>query len=281
MEGTSNMNMIQATIEKQLEEENLEEVEILDFNPLQVYFGEKYVVNEYISISQPTIQDYIDYGEDNILDVLRPFITNTTGCRVWLWDMGVDWNKISNQELFYALITKMNPEYSKIIFGDVNFSEFLMRVESKDDGQDKSYILYHPTLGIELDEEAIHRMSRYIQHVFHISPPEEEFTSNKTLKQELINNDKQKIIAKKKELKNSSGSNLLSMISFCLNHPGFKYKKDELRSIHISEFMDSVQRLQIYESTRALHDGLYCGMRDLSKVNKNDFNFMRDIKLDA
>ena len=72
-------------------------------------------------------------------------------------------------------------------------------------------------------------------------------------------------------------SNLLSLISACVNHPGFKYKLQELREVGLYQFMDSVKRLQIYESSRALLNGLYCGFSDLSKINKNEFNFMRDI----
>ena len=86
--------------------------------------------------------------------------------------------------------------------------------------------------------------------MFNSFPPEEEFTSNNVLKQDLINNDRQKQLNQKKNKK--SDSNLLSMISFCLNHPGFPYKKDELRKVCIVEFMDSVQRLQIYETTHSV-----------------------------
>lgn len=41
--------------------------------------------------------------------------------------------------------------------------------------------------------------------------------------------------------------------------------------------MDSVQRLQIYESTCALMSGMYSGMCDMSKVPKEQFNFMREL----
>ena len=74
-----------------------------------------------------------------------------------------------------------------------------------------------------------------------------------------------------------SKSMLLPLVSSCINHPGFKYKLNELREIGIVQFMDSVQRLQIYESTVAINSGLYSGMCDLSKVDKKLFNFMRDI----
>lgn len=43
-------------------------------------------------------------------------------------------------------------------------------------------------------------------------------------------------------------STLLPLVSACVNHPGFKYKLQELRQMGICEFMDSVQRLQVYES---------------------------------
>ena len=74
---------------------------------------------------------------------------------------------------------------------------------------------------------------------------------------------------------------LLSKISFCLNHPGFKYKRDDLRNMGFVEFLDSVQRLQIYESTHALLIGANSGFVDATKINKNEFNFMRDVKVTA
>ena len=278
MADLSNNSIIQAAIEQQLNEEIVEEAEKLDFNPLQVYFGDDYVVNDRIVIHQPTIQNFIDCGEENIYGVITPFISNTTGCRVQLWDMGVDWNKISNQELFALMIRNIDYEYSKIIFGDINFSTFNLYEKKLEDGTIVP-TLYSPVVNLEIDEDTMNKMCKYIQHAFYAFPPEEEFTSSKTLKQELINNDKQKILLQKKEQKDKGKQNLLSMISFCLNHPGFKYKKNELREVCIAEFMDSVQRLQIYESTRALYSGMYSGFVDMSKINRGEFNFMRDVKV--
>ena len=125
-------------------------------------------------------------------------------------------------------------------------------------------------------------MCKYVQFMFNSFPPEEEFTSNKTLKQDLINKDRQKLIQKKKEAsENKNQQSLLSMIAFYLNHPGCHYKKNELREVGYFEFMYNIQRLQIYESTRALFGGMYSGMCDLSKVDPNEFNFMRDVKITA
>lgn len=279
MEEQLSNNIIQSTIEKQLNDEFEEEIEELDFDPLYVYFGDDYIINDKIKIHQPRIEDFIKNKENNIYDVITPFITNTTGCRVKLWDNGIDWNKISNFELFAVMIKNINYKYSQIIFGDIDFSKFQLIEKSKNNSSELT--LYNPVIDLEIDEDTRQKMCKYIQYAFCAFPPEEEFTSNKTLKQELINNDKQKIITQRKSNNGTNGNNLLSMISFCLNHPGFKYKKTELREVCIAEFMDSVQRLQIYESTRALYNGMYSGFVDTSKINKKEFDFMRDGKITA
>jgi hypothetical protein len=41
--------------------------------------------------------------------------------------------------------------------------------------------------------------------------------------------------------------------------------------------MDSVQRLQIYENSTALLKGSMSGFVDTSKIDKDEFNFMREI----
>lgn len=274
----SNNSIIQNAIEQQLNNEEIVEIEKLDFNPLRVYFGDDYVVNDRITIHQPSIQDFIDAdNESDIYHVIAPFTANTTGYRVQLWDMGIDWNKISNLELFSILIKTIDFKYSQLIFGNINFSTF--NLYEKQNGNEKVLTLYSPEMDLEIDEEIMNKMCKYIQFMFSSYPPEEEFTSSKTLKQELINNDKQKLLLRKKE--GDGGQSLLSMIAFYLNHPGCKYKKNELREVGYFEFMYNIQRLQIYESTRAIYGGLYSGMCDLSKVDPKEFNFMRDVKATA
>lgn len=275
-ETFSNNSIIQNSIEQQLNNQQIEETEKLDFNPLRMYFGDDYAVNDKIIIHQPSIQDFIDAeNESDIYSVIIPFTANTTSYRLQLWDMGIDWNKISNMELFALLLKTEKLKYSKLIFGDIDFSTFNLYKKQVDN--EMALTLYSSELDIEINEEAREKMCKYIQYMFNSFPPEEEFTSSKTLKQDLINKDRQKQIQLSKEKANSSEKSLLSMISFYLNHPGCKYKKNELREVGYFEFMYNIQRLQIYESTRALFGGMYSGMCDLSKVDKNEFNFMRDI----
>ena len=62
-----------------------------------------------------------------------------------------------------------------------------------------------------------------------------------------------------------------------VNHPGFKYKTNELKEIGIVQFMDSVKRLQTYENATALIKGSYSGFVDTSKIDKEQFNWLKDL----
>ena len=43
-------------------------------------------------------------------------------------------------------------------------------------------------------------------------------------------------------------------------------------------FMDAVSRIQVIRNTTALLHGCYSGMIDISKIKKEELNFMREIK---
>lgn len=72
-------------------------------------------------------------------------------------------------------------------------------------------------------------------------------------------------------------STLLPLISSCVNHPGFKYKLEELKEVNICQFMDSVNRIQKYEQGTAALKGLYSGMISAKDIPKDLINFMGEI----
>ena len=242
-----------------------------EFDLLKLYFGEDYVVNDKIIIHQPTIQDILDMGEKNFYATIAPFTSNATAFRVQLWDLGIDWNEISDFELFAMLIKTVHSNHTKIIFNDIDWSSFDLVAKLNDEGMPIP-ILFSKKNQMEIDEETYLKMRKYLCFMFNIKL-ENEFCKGKSLKEEIIAKQRAEDAKKVAEAK---GSNMVQMISFALNHAGFKYKKQELREVGYVEFIDSIKRLQIYESTRALMQGNYSGFCDLSKVPKEEFNFMRN-----
>lgn len=245
------------------------------FDKLRMYFGEDYKVADGIIISQPSIGDIMEFGEDQFYDMLNPFIINPTTMRVALWQQNIDWTKITDYELFYRLILqlKLTPDKTSIVFGDLDFSKFSLyeRQDKVNDEIVKDVVLLNAEQKVIIDEDIYTHMSNYLRTMFNIFPKVEKAkgrTTKEWMIEEEIQNNQNKPLPE---------SNLLPMISFCLNHPGFKYKKNELKDLGIVEFNDSIQRLLVYESTNSLMKGMYSGFVDTSKIDKKEFDFMRKI----
>lgn len=251
---------------------------VFEFDRLKMYFMEPYIIKckdtEDIVITQPTIGDILEFGEKEFYGMLNPFISNPTSYRLQLWEMGKDWNKISDYELFSTLIKGVNKSSTSLIFGDIDFQLFDLYSKKSEGSEENIITLYNQEQNIEITEETYRCIAEYLRLMFNIYPKVEK-AKGKATKEAIIEEDKMNL---EFELKKNKGyrSTLLPLVSSCVNHPGFKYKANELREIGIVQFMDSVQRLQIYENTIALNSGMYSGMCDLSKVDKKLFNFMRD-----
>ena len=245
------------------------------FDPLKMYFREDYFVKG-IRIVQPTIGNILNMGESKFYYDLSPFLYNSTSIRVMLWDLQqrIDWCKVKDIEVFSMLKSMTDTDNSaiRLLFPDYRIEHMqLMQFQEKD--SDKPLLcLYDSENDFILKESEYMEIAEYIRTLLNIHPKVEK-AKGKTAKKWMIDEDR--INMAQKEDKNNSI--LLPLVSACINHPGFKYKLQELREVGIYEFMDSVQRLQIYESTRALIGGSYSGFADMSKVPKEQFNFMREL----
>lgn len=246
-----------------------------EFDKLKMYFGESYKIacgDKEIEIKQPSIGNILYAGEREFYSMLNVFIANTTSYRLQLWDMGVDWNKISDYELFCMLIKSLNVESTRILFGDLDFRLFDLYGKKVNDTE--VVTLYNKEQQVEIDEATYKHIAAYLRLMFNIYPKVEK-AKGKTTKEWMIDEDRINLLNSKKD---SNKSTLLPLVSACVNHPGFKYKLEELKDMGIVQFMDSVQRLQIYESTTALMKGMYSGMIDTKNISPEQFNFMRNIE---
>lgn len=265
-------NLINNTTNKN--EEKQEKKYEFYFDELQMYYGLDYKIDDQITIKQPTIGDIIEFGEHRVLSSIMPFVSNPTSYRLQLWDMGVDWNKISDYELFISLIQTSKKEDTSLIFGDIDFSS----LEPYMNQTNNEIILMDNSQTLMIDEYKYMHMREYIRLMFNQYPKVEK-AKGKATKEAIIDEERINLINSKKLNKNKKEKSIyLPLISSMINHPGFKYKKSELKEVGIVEFMDSVKRLQVYESTMALMSGVYSGFCDTSKMNlSKELNWLRDL----
>ena len=257
---------------------------IIEFDKLQLYFREPYEIDidgaeGKIILTQPSIGDVVDLGEKRFYSTLNAFTTNTTAFRLQLWEQNVDWNEISDFELFIMLLGTSEKEIYQTFLPNIDFSNFGVYQKQLPNSEEKIRVLYDVENKIEITEEVYFHISQYLRNVFNIFP-EEKITKDKVLKKWYIEKDRRELRnreAKKKNGDDSNDSALLPLISACCNHPGFKYKSSELKELGVYQFYDSVKRLQVYEATTALQKGMYSGFMDTKSLKPDDYNFMKSI----
>ena len=255
----------------------------IEFDDLQMYFGEPYVIDcentiGTITIYEPTIGDIIKVGQTKFFETLNIFITNPTANRLFLWNAGIDWNNVSDFQLFCYLYNGINPEISKLLFGDLDWSSLKLFSKELKDKEETEVVLAsiddNSNILLEINEDVYEHIHQYLQKMFNMKP-EKELTDDQILKEWWIRKDT--IALQQKAKKDKNEYSLKSMVSACVNHPGFKYKKNELREVGVCEFYDSIQRLQIYEQATACMKGMYSGFVDSSKIPADSYNFMKNI----
>ena len=277
--------MIDSQISKNAQEAHLSlpestadnDKKVVKFDSLKMYFGEPYEVPgtySKLQIFQPKIGDILEIGEEDFYSNLSIFVSNPTSYRLALWDAGEDWNNITEFQLFLMLFSRIDPFCSKMLFGDVDITDFDW-YEKQLPEKEKEIVLIHNKLDFEINADNFMFMQEYLRTMFNIHPKVEK-AKGRTTKEWMIEEDRISLFNKSKQEKTTS--TLLPLISSCTNHPGFKYKLEEVKQMGIVQFMDSVQRLQIYESTVALNHGIYSGMVSTKDIDKKNFNFMREIQ---
>lgn len=223
-----------------------------------------------ITLVQPAVGEIVKVGEERFYSTLQVFTTNPTANRLMLWNMGMDWNDLSDFELFLMLSFRIEPEIANMFFQNIDFSKFKFFGNNEDK---KKSILANEEQNVIIDERTYNIISCHLRTMFNQFPKVEK-TVDPVGKEWIIEEELMNATIKKEK---EDDSLLLPLISSCVNHPGFKYKSNELMNVGIYEFMDSVKRLQVYESSTAVMKGMYSGFVDAKKIDKEAYNFMKSV----
>lgn len=246
------------------------------FDKLKMYFGEDYTING-ITISIPTIGDILEIGEARFYQAVSPFLNNPTSIRVLLYDVfKMDWNKTKDIEVFYIMSQMVkDKEPLKLLFKNISFEDFKL-INAKKNEFEKDYkwlALVSPSQNILIYEDQYLEIAEFIRDMLNVHPKTEK-AKGKTTKHWMLQEDRMKAEQNQNE---ENKSTLLPLVSACVNHPGFKYKLEELKQVNICQFMDSVQRIQKYEQGVAAMHGIYGGFVNAKDIPQDLINFMSDL----
>lgn len=240
---------------------------LFSVDPLQLYMGYDYSINDKIIIKQPTMKDVTDMGEQEYFSMVHTLTANPTSMKAQLDGIGIDWNEIEDFDLFMMLAPSLKKEQTFILLGDLDLSS-LKPYRNHENGD---IVLADPEVGIIIDKLIYQRIVDYIRKMHNIKA-EVKHAKNKFTKRAMIEYDKQQMQANAaKEYK----SYFVPVISTLQCKMG--WTKDYILHMGIVEYFEVVARMQLINNADHLLNGIYAGTVDIKKINKADLNYMKEL----
>lgn len=254
---------------------------VLGQDELKLYRGEDFVVSRHIVIHQPSLDEICDYGECDYYTLLYQLTATPQSMKWQLWDMGIDYTKITPYELFYSFLYRIYPkERTSILFGDLDLTRFKL-MKRKNNGEPVLYQLVEkPCNGsteseeVLIDEFTYSVIMDYLRKA-HFIKKDETVPANESTKMILIEDAREEYERNKKK---EYHSHLKNMVSAMVNSDGFKYNHCEVWHMKINAFMDSVKRISKIKNADLLLQSGYSGFGvNLKEVSNKQLDWLGEL----
>lgn len=240
--------------------------------------GDNFVVNKYITIYNPNVLEVKDFGEDIYFGIVNLFTRRPYDIAVELYDKNIDYQSISDWDLFYSTVSNIPVEFSCILFGKFDFSN-LIPCEDKEHRMKCLIDKYNPQICI--DEAVYQQIVTYLRYIHFISEKVEYDVGNSMAKKFLIDRMRRKRDKRLKDLKSGKikkQSELSSMIKYCVNNSNFKYDYSTVMNLKLNLLYESYYFMVHNGERNNVISGIYHGTIDSSKLkDKNILNIIPDL----
>lgn len=243
---------------------------MFEIDDLTVWMGEPYVINEKISVFQPSVRDILRFNERTYFSVVQALCSTSSNHKSDLADKGINWETIEDFKMFQMFASSLTKDQTRLVLGDIDLSKFVLRPNLQTD----EVVMVDDESGIVIDQLIYMRIVDYLRKVHGLTRAHDVTKSRFVHDMAIEMEREQREIDAKKPYK----SFLWPLISSIKARQG--YTKQYVLDMQIYELVHEANRLQIIVQSDALLQGSYSGMLNTKSIPKESFNWMRDIESD-
>lgn len=234
---------------------------------LKLYFGDDIKITEGVVIKSPTIGDIVDYGEKEYFSMAQTLTATPSSFKAQLDDMKLDWEKVTDWQLFIMLSQSLSQKSTELLLGDLDLTT--LKPYAMNDGED--VVLSNEDHSVVINEIMYNVMMENVRKMHGFSKQVDKSQNARTHKV-LIDLARQD--AKNAQNKPNK-SFLLPLVSALQGRQG--YTKEYIRNMGITEFMNQISRVQTIVQADAALGGMYSGFCDTRKMDKTILDWTRDL----
>lgn len=213
------------------------------------------------SLKIPTVGEILE-DEYSYYNIAYALTASPFQYMVQLDDIGVDYTKITDYELFKILFLMNKKNDLSLLFGDLDISQFDVYL----DEQTKNETLYNPHNDITIDEFVYNNLADFIRKI-NLFEKVKSKPGNESAKKYLLDKERKRL---KRNLKKKPEPYLEKLVIALVNTNEFSFNYDTCMNLSIYRFNQSFKQIQhkiMFDNTMT---GVYSGAIDTSKMNNKD-----------
>lgn len=198
-------------------------------------YARSYPVNDKISIRIPTVGEILE-DEARYNSILSCVISTPYDFMVYLDDMGIDFEKLTDYDLFLLLFPSLQATDTSILFGDLDLSKFSPAI-NEENGQ---VVLLNAEDDIVIDRGVHDLICQAIRKINHLEKNNRR-PGNSEAKKYMI--ERARIKLQRAARRKKQSSELEKLIVALVNTEEFKYGYEGVLDLTIYQFRASVDQI--------------------------------------
>ena len=214
-----------------------------------------------LSVRIPTVGEILE-DEDNYYGIVSSLTASPFQYMVQLDDMGFDYTKVTDYQLFMMLFPMYAKSDLSILFGDLDTSDFGIYINQ----QDNSQVIYSPNNNIIIDELVYNDLAETIRKI-NLFEKVKSKPGNESARKYLLEKERKK---QKRNAKKPKEPYLEKLVIALVNTSEFPYNYETCMDLSIYKFNQSFKQIQQKITFDNTMIGVYAGTVDTSKMTNKD-----------
>ena len=232
---------------------------------LNLLYKREYPINEKLHIVIPTVGEILEQ-EDEYYSLLYTMTSTPFDMMVELDDMGIDYSKINDYQLFLIYWRFFAGMDTSLIFGDLDLSKFEIGVNE----ENANVILLDRENDIKIDRAIHGKITAILRRIHHLEKNNRK-PGNEDARKYLLERARKK---RSRRTNATEDSELKKLIVSMVNTEQFKYNYDTVKELTIYQFNESVlQIVSKVDYDNRMH-GVFSGTVDAKKLSQDELNWL-------
>lgn len=232
---------------------------------LSLLYQRQYAINDSIRIVIPTVGEILQ-NEDAYYSIVRILTAQPIDFMVQLDDVGIDFTKINEWDLFLLLFPSILEQDTRLIFDGLDLTQFRLMMDEKS----KQTVLVNMIDGTRIDRRILGQIAAVLRRIHNLDLNRRK-PANEEAKQYML--ERARVKAKRRRNRKNA-SELESLIVAMVNTEQFKYDFTSVLSLSIYQFNESVRQVIKKVDYDNRMYGVYAGTVNPKELSQDALNWM-------